>query len=134
MVRFANCCNPLSGDKVVGFITRGRGITVHRVECPMTMEIDPERKVDVEWDTGAAGSRPAKIQVICNDKKGILADISSTITSSEANITSAQLKATEDKKAVGIFEVEVGSVDQLQKVIAALSRLKGVLKVERLRA
>lgn len=134
MVRFANCCNPLSGDKVVGFITRGRGITVHRLECPMTMEIDPERKVDVEWDTGAAGSRPAKIQVICNDKKGILADISSTITSSEANITSAQLKATEDKKAVGIFEVEVGSVDQLQKVIAALSRLKGVLKVERLRA
>ena len=134
MVRFANCCNPLSGDKVVGFITRGRGITVHRVECPMTREIDPERKVDVEWDTGAAGSRPAKIQVICNDKKGILADISSTITSSEANITSAQLKATEDKKAVGIFEVEVGSVDQLQKVIAALSRLKGVLKVERLRA
>ena len=133
MVRFANCCNPLSGDKVVGFITRGRGITVHRVECPMTMEIDPERKVDVEWDTGAAGSRPAKIQVICNDKKGILADISSTITSSEANITSAQLKATEDKKAVGIFEVEVGSVDQLQKVIAALSRLKGVLKVERMR-
>jgi len=133
MVRFANCCNPLSGDKVVGFITRGRGITVHRVECPMTREIDPERKVDVEWDTGAAGSRPAKIQVICNDKKGILADISSTITSSEANITSAQLKATEDKKAVGIFEVEVGSVDQLQKVIAALSRLKGVLKVERMR-
>ncbi len=134
MVRFGNCCNPLSGDKVVGFITRGRGITVHRIECPMTMEIDPERKVEVEWDTGAVGSRPAKIEVICNDKKGILADISSTITSSEANITSAQLKATEDKKAVGIFEVEVGSVDQLQKVIAALSRLKGVLKVERLRA
>ncbi|MEK6725514.1 MAG: bifunctional (p)ppGpp synthetase/guanosine-3',5'-bis(diphosphate) 3'-pyrophosphohydrolase [Deltaproteobacteria bacterium] len=133
MVRFGNCCNPLSGDKVVGFITRGRGITVHRIECPMTMEIDPERKVEVEWDTGAAGSRPAKIEVICNDKKGILADISSTITSSEANITSAQLKATEDKKALGIFEVEVGSVDQLQKVMSALSKLKGVLKVERLR-
>ena len=99
----------------------------------MTMEIDPERKVEVEWDTGAAGSRPAKIEVICNDKKGILADISSTITSSEANITSAQLKATEDKKALGIFEVEVGSVDQLQKVMSALSKLKGVLKVERLR-
>jgi GTP pyrophosphokinase len=134
MVRFANCCNPLSGDKVVGFITRGRGITVHRVECPMTKEIDPERKVEVEWDIGAVGSRPAKIEVVCLDKKGILAEISSTITNSEANITSAQLKATEDKKAIGIFEVEVGSVDQLQKVIAALSRLKGVLKVERQRA
>lgn len=134
MVRFGNCCNPLPGDKVVGFITRGRGVTVHRVECPMTLELDPERKVDVQWDLETGGSRPAKIEVLCLDKKGILTDISSTITSSEANITSAQLKATEDKKAIGIFEVEVGSVDQLQRVMGALSRLKGVLKVERLRA
>jgi GTP pyrophosphokinase len=134
LVRFGNCCNPLPGDKVVGFITRGRGVTVHRVECPLTREIDPERKVDVQWDAKAGGSRPTKIEVVCVDKKGILADISSTITSSEANITSASLKATEDKKAVGIFEVEVGGVDQLQRVMMALSRVKGVLRVERLRA
>lgn len=134
MVRFGNCCNPLPGDKVVGFITRGRGVTIHRMECPLTNEIDPERRVDVEWDVKAGGSRPAKIEVVCLDKKGILADISSTITSEEANITSAQLRATEDKKARGIFEVEVGSVEQLQRVMTSLSRLKGVTKVERLRA
>ncbi len=133
MVRFGNCCNPLPGDKVVGFITRGRGVTVHRMECPESKDIDPERRVDVQWDAKAAGSRPAKIEVVCLDRKGILADISSTISSIEANITSAQLKATQDKKALGIFEVEVGSVEQLQKVMSALSKLKGVLKVERLR-
>lgn len=134
MVRFANCCNPLPGDKVTGFITRGRGVTVHRMECPLTRDIDPERKVDVQWDGKAGGSRPAKIEVVCVDKKGLLADMSSTITSAEANITSAQIRTTEDRKAVSVFEVEVGSVEQLQRVIASLSRLKGVLKVERLRA
>lgn len=134
LVRFANCCNPLPGDKVIGFITRGRGVTVHRVECPLAKDIDPERKVDVQWDSKAAGSRPAKIEVVCVDKKGLLADMSSTITSAEANITSAQIRTTEDKKAVSVFELEVGSVEQLQRVMASLSRVKGVLKVERLRA
>src|SRR3990172_3057687 len=72
MVRFGNCCNPLPGDKVVGFITRGRGVTIHRVECPMTVEIDPERKVDVQCGIEAGGSRPAKIEVVCLYKKRIL--------------------------------------------------------------
>ncbi|MDO8445270.1 MAG: bifunctional (p)ppGpp synthetase/guanosine-3',5'-bis(diphosphate) 3'-pyrophosphohydrolase [Deltaproteobacteria bacterium] len=134
LVRFANCCNPLPGDKVIGFITRGRGVTVHRVECLLAKDIDPERKVDVQWDSKAAGSRPAKIEVVCVDKKGLLADMSSTITSAEANITSAQIRTTEDKKAISVFELEVGSVEQLQRVMASLSRVKGVLKVERLRA
>jgi len=134
LVRFANCCNPLPGDKVIGFITRGRGVTVHRVECPLAKDIDPERKVDVQWDSKAAGSRPAKIEVVCVDKKGLLADMSSTITSAEANITSAQIRTTEDKKAVSVFELEVGSVEQLQRVMASLTRVKRVLKVERLRA
>lgn len=134
LVRFGNCCNPLPGDKIVGFITRGRGVTIHRTECPMAMETDPERRVDVQWDTAIAGSRPAKIEVLCLDKKGILTDISLAITASDANITSAQLRATEDKKAVGMFEIEVAGVEQLSKVMGALSRLKGVIKVERLRA
>lgn len=133
MVRFAKCCNPLPGDAVVGFITRGRGVTVHTVDCPHVLEADPDRRVDIEWDMKKKASRPIKIRVHCIDQKGMLAGITGAITNCEANIISASVHSTGDGKGVNNFVVDVQSLEHLTKVINALHKVKGVYKVERLR-
>jgi GTP pyrophosphokinase len=133
MVRFAGCCNPLPGDKVVGFITRGRGVTVHTEDCKNTLDSDPNRRVDVEWDANKEYSYPVRIRVYSDDKKGILAEISSSISANEANITNATLETTDEKKAVGTFEVEIRDLNHLKKIIRGLEKVKGVNRVERVR-
>lgn len=133
MVRFAKCCNPLPGDAVVGFITRGRGVTVHTVDCPHVLEADPDRRVDIEWDMKKKASRPIKIRVHCIDQKGMLAGITGAITNCEANIISASVHSTGDGKGINNFVVDVQSLEHLTKVINALHKVKGVYKVERLR-
>jgi GTP diphosphokinase / guanosine-3',5'-bis(diphosphate) 3'-diphosphatase len=133
MVRFAKCCNPLPGDPVVGFITRGRGVTVHDANCSHVLEGDDERRIDVEWDMKKKATRPAKIRVFCVDQKGMLAGITGAITNSEANIISAQVLSTPDHKGINNFEVDVQDLDHLNRVLAALMKVKGVYKVERVR-
>ncbi len=133
MVRFAKCCNPLAGDPVVGFITRGRGVTVHTSDCPHVLETDPERRVDVEWDMKKKSSRPVKIRVFCFDQKGMLTGITAAITNCEANIISANVHSTADRKGINTFEVDVQNLEHLNKVVNALLKIKGVYKVERLR-
>jgi len=133
MVRYAGCCNPLPGDRVVGFITRGRGVTIHTSDCQNVIGSDPHRKVDVEWDSTKEYSYPVRIRVYSEDKKGMLAEISSSITSHEANITNARIDVTDEKKAIGTFEVEIRDLNHLKKVISGLEKIKGILRVERLR-
>ena len=133
MVRYAGCCNPLPGDKVVGFITRGRGVTIHAADCPNTLDDDPNRRVEVEWDSTKEYSYPVRIQVYSEDKKGLLAEISSSMSSNEANITNARVDTTEEKKAVGTFEVEIRDLGHLKKVIKGLEKIKGVHRVERMK-
>jgi len=133
MVRYAGCCNPLPGDKVVGFITRGRGVTIHTADCQNAMDDDPNRKVEVEWDSTKEYSYPVRIRIYSDDKKGLLAEISTSISSNEANITNARVDTTEEKKAVSTFEVEIRDLTHLKKVIKALEKIKGVDRVERLR-
>ncbi len=134
MVRLANCCNPLPGDDIVGFITVGRGVSVHTVDCHNLSDFLPDRKIDVSWGKKLKAIRPVRIEVVCLDEKGVLADMSSTITSAEANITSAQIKTTKDKKAKCIFEVQVDDLKHLRQVIGSLEKIKKVIKVERLMA
>jgi len=133
MVRFAKCCSPLPGDPVIGFITRGRGVTVHAVDCPHVRELDPERRVEVEWDRKKKATRPAKIRVHCVNQKGILAGITGAITNCEANITSAHVQSTPDDRGINIFEVDVQDLEHLNLVINAILKVKGVYKVERIR-
>ncbi|MFB3883585.1 MAG: bifunctional (p)ppGpp synthetase/guanosine-3',5'-bis(diphosphate) 3'-pyrophosphohydrolase [Thermodesulfobacteriota bacterium] len=133
MVRYAGCCNPLPGDKVVGFITRGRGVTIHTFDCPNAIDDDPHRRVEVEWDSTKEYSYPVRIRVYSEDKKGMLADISNAISSNEANIKNAMVNTTEDNKAIGTFEVEIRDLDHLRKVIKGLEKIKGVNRVERIR-
>jgi guanosine-3',5'-bis(diphosphate) 3'-pyrophosphohydrolase len=114
MVRFASCCNPVPGDRITGFITRGRGITIHTADCSNVLNNDPQRKVKVEWDVKHKQTHPVRIRVICSDRKGLLADISSSITSNEANITNAQLNTTQNKRAICTFAVEIKDLSHLR--------------------
>jgi GTP pyrophosphokinase len=134
MVRFGKCCNPLPGDEIVGFITRGRGVTVHSADCPIALGSDPERRIEVAWSRDKQAALPVKIRVACHDQKGILANISQAITNCEANITSAHIQSTVDRMGVNIFEVEVTDLDHLRRVMNSILKLPGVTQVERLRS
>lgn len=132
LVHFAKCCEPLPGDDIVGYITRGRGVTIHRSNCPRIAGIDPERRISVEWTGEAAGQRPVRISIICSDRPGLLAAISKSLASSDVNITRADVRATGDLKARCTFEFSVNSLEHLQTVIKNIEKVKGVISVERL--
>jgi guanosine-3',5'-bis(diphosphate) 3'-pyrophosphohydrolase len=133
LVRFGKCCDPLPGERILGFVTRGRGVTVHSVDCPRVLESDPERRIEAVWEDGAAGPRPVTVEVMCVDEPGLLAAISKAISAAGVNISGAQVRSVPDKKAVNTFEVVVSSVDQLNRVIRSLGKVRGVMKVARAR-
>lgn len=135
LVRFARCCNPLPGDSIAGFITRGRGVTVHTANCPKAIDSDQERKIAVRWNIVDKKTlkRQVKIRVLSMDEPGLLAVMSQTISACGVNISSANIRTTKDKKAVALFDVEVSDIAQLQKVTSALESKKGVIAVERVR-
>ncbi|MEO8551075.1 MAG: bifunctional (p)ppGpp synthetase/guanosine-3',5'-bis(diphosphate) 3'-pyrophosphohydrolase [Kofleriaceae bacterium] len=134
LVRFAKCCSPLPGDPIVGFITRGRGVTVHRRDCDKGLDLDPERRIDVEWDGHGKTQHEVAIQVLCADKPGLLAHISQSFTDQGVNISQAHCRATDDGRAVNTFHALVRDLDQLKQVIRSLSRIKGVYSVDRVAA
>ena len=134
LVSFGKCCNPVPGDSIIGYVTHGRGVSVHIRDCQKILAADHERLVEVEWDTAADISRIAKIKVVCIDKQGLLANMTEAITKAGVNITQAEIKTMEDKKAVNVFDLEIKGLDQLRHVMQGLEKLKGVISVERLRS
>ena len=135
LTRFAMCCNPVPGDKIIGFISRGKGVTIHTIDCPNIAELqyDKDRFVNVEWDLKEKTIHKVRINIHTLDKPGILADISASIASEGVNISQADIETTENKEAFLNFSVEISGLDQLQKVINSIKKLKGVLKVERVK-
>jgi GTP pyrophosphokinase len=133
LVRFAHCCHPLPGEEIVGFITRGRGVTVHVSGCTRVLESDPQRKVEVTWQDDGETPRPIKIEVACVDRPGLLAAISSAITSANVNIARAQVRTFPDQKALNTFEIMITNTEQLNRVLRSISKVKGVFKAERAR-
>lgn len=131
MVKFGNCCSPLPGEPIIGYITRGKGITIHKNECPLLLTVDPERRIDVEWDSSYKGSRPARIVVQCTDRPGILSNISDSISSSDINISKVEMHSTDAVNAVGTFDVIVSDLNQLESVMMLIKRVKGVKSVQR---
>ena len=131
MVRFGKCCSPVAGDPIVGFITRGRGVTVHTRDCEKALDQDPERKIDVEWDGRLKAPRPVSIQVLCADKPGLLAHISQSFTDAGVNISQANCKATDDNRAVNTFLCNVADLDQLKGLMRSIQRISGVFSVDR---
>jgi len=134
LVRFGRCCNPLPGERIAGFITRGRGVTVHSATCPRVMESDPARKVDVVWDGAAMPPRQVKVEVVCVDQPGMLASISKVISSSGINIARAEVRTDGQEQAVSSFNLMVTSAADLNRVMRSIGKLRGVLRVSRVAA
>jgi GTP pyrophosphokinase len=132
LVRYGRCCNPVPGDPIIGFITRGRGVTVHTASCDKVLGIDPERRVDVAWDVKGDFKRPVSIRVITTDKPGILAKISQTFSEAGVNISQASCRTqAPGERAVNDFEVTIGDLKQLNQVMRSIERIEGVQSVKR---
>jgi GTP pyrophosphokinase len=132
MVAFARCCQPVPGDAVVGIVTRGRGVTVHRTDCPNTFEdrVPAERRLPIDWDAAPEDSFVVKLSVYGEDRRSLLADIANAISATNTNIRTAGIKSA-DRKARGAFVVEVRNLNHLRQVIQAVEKVKGVEAVER---
>jgi len=134
LVRFANCCAPLPGDDVVGFVTRGRGITVHQKDCRVVFHLDKQRRVDVEWDAEAQVARRIRMRVTSRDEPGLLAKVTKTISAAGVNIGAARVTTHPDRTATQSFDLWVTDVRTLAAVMKEIERIKGILSVERVRA
>src|SRR5574338_90592 len=133
----AKCCNPIRGEQIVGYITRGKGVSVHSVACPNVMNLlfDPERRIDVEWDKGTdATPYTVKLAIEVEDRKGILADISTKISDINTNIRNVEATSKGDSSAKISMTVEISDMKHLQKVLKSLKAVEGVLDVSRERA
>lgn len=134
MVYRAKCCNPIKGEKIVGYITRGKGVSVHSWTCPNVVNLlyDPERKIDVEWEKGEeTGAYTVRLSIQVEDRKGILADVSSKIAGINTNITNVEATTQEDRLGQISLTVEIKDVKHLEKVMKSLRGVEGVLAVER---
>jgi GTP pyrophosphokinase len=132
MVRYSHCCQPVPGDEVIGYITRGRGISIHRKDCPNVLNLssDPERRIEIEWKAEDNARFYVRLIVEGTDRRGLLSDIATAITGTATNISSAEIKVG-DLGMTGSFVVDVQDLAQLNKVIRAVKRVKGVLGVIR---
>ncbi len=136
LMQLSRCCNPVPGDRIMGYITRGRGLTIHAVGCPNldALDYDRDRLVDVEWDFTTPSTHPVKVSVVAVDKPGVLANVSSSISGADANITRAEIATSEGRKAILDFVVEVQDTSHLERVLKAVERVEGVITARRIRA
>ena len=136
LMQLSRCCHPVPGDRILGYITRGRGLTIHAVDCPnlVALDYDKERLVEVEWDVATPGTHSVKMSIVAVDKTGVLANVSSAIAACHANISRAEITTREDQKAVLDFVVEVSGTQHLDQVLKAVERVDGVITARRLRA
>jgi GTP diphosphokinase / guanosine-3',5'-bis(diphosphate) 3'-diphosphatase len=132
MVGYAKCCQPVPGDKVVGYVTRGRGVSIHRKDCPnlLRMTLDPDRRVEVNWKSLGDEDFLVRILVAGSDRKGMLADLTKAITDSETNIRSADI-SSKDFLFSASFVVEVKDLKHLKKIVNKINGIQGVEMVKR---
>ncbi|MCA9625406.1 MAG: bifunctional (p)ppGpp synthetase/guanosine-3',5'-bis(diphosphate) 3'-pyrophosphohydrolase, partial [Myxococcales bacterium] len=131
LVRYTKCCNPLPGDEIVGFMTRGRGITVHRRDCAKAFEADPARRVDIKWDPKAKINRPVKLTVVTANRPGILATVGQTFHGLGINISEATCRASDDGRATNTFTFLCSDLSKLKDTVRHLKKIEGVVDVER---
>jgi GTP pyrophosphokinase len=135
MVFRAKCCNPIRGERIVGYITRGKGVSVHSLGCPNVLNLmfDPERRIEVEWDNagGDQASYIVRLTMQVEDRKGMLAEISARVSDINTNITNMEARTGEDRQARIDMTVEIRDVKHLEKVIKSIKGVQGVLGVER---
>jgi len=134
LVYLAKCCNPIRGEPIIGYITRGKGISVHSAKCPNLEKLlyNPERRIEVEWSGKAESPQEVKISIWTEDKPGMLANVSSAIVAAKTNIKSVQAQTFPDKHGQIEMTLEILDLKQLDRVVSAIRSLEGVLEVERI--
>jgi GTP pyrophosphokinase len=136
MFHRSKCCYPLPGEEVTGFVTRGRGISIHTVNCPTldTHTIDADRLVEVEWSGDGVSTYVIKIQVLTIDKRGLLAELSAVLSTNNININHVDASATHEKQALFNFILDIRDKNQLDEIVKKLSQISGVIEVLRVQA
>jgi GTP pyrophosphokinase len=132
MVRYAQCCQPVPGDAVTGYVTRGRGVSIHRADCPnlLLLEHEPERRLEIEWKEREGERFTVRLMLEGNDRRGLYADVASAVSSTGTDIRAMELKAL-DTKAVGSMLVEVENLSHLEKIMRAVRKVKGISDIAR---
>lgn len=132
MFRFASCCQPVPGEKIVGFVTRGRGLTIHRADCRNAADIfdNPERLVNVDWDVEKGQSFLVRLYALVEDRKNLLKEITETISEADVNVRGGEISVG-TTPATGHFVVEIQNYGQLERVLDRIKKVKGVLSAER---
>ena len=134
MVTRARCCNPIRGEKIVGYVTRGKGVSVHAAACPNVLNLmyDPQRRIDVEWDKGGdPAPYTVRLTMQVEDRKGMLAALSASIADINTNILGLEATTGEDTHARIDVTVEIKDMKHLEKVIKSLRGIDGVIDIER---
>jgi GTP pyrophosphokinase len=132
LIKFGQCCRPLPGDPIIGYITLGHGVTVHRSHCINALNMNPERRVDVSWAGDRAQTYPANIRIRSTDRVGLLADVAANISKHSANILSANTKTNDDSTVDSHFTLAVEDIAHLDRVLTALKKVRGVMRVKRI--
>ena len=135
LLRVGKCCHAVPGDPIVGYITRGRGVTVHHLDCPslQALESESERLVDVGWGKSVKELHPVRISIVADDKPGQLAEITQVMASCDINITQAHLRQGTNKRACFEFFIEISDLDHLNRMFAAVDNIPGVIHAERIK-
>src|SRR5690554_1322831 len=133
LVRFSKCCNPVPGDPILGYVTRGRGISVHRADCPnvQNLDLDSGREIEVKWNAAESDSYPVEIEIEAIDKPNLLTSIMNTLSERKANVEAVTARSRKFESAMIQLVVEIHDVDHLNNVMGALRQVSGVLNVYR---
>jgi len=132
LIKFAKCCQPVPGDPIIGYITRGFGVTVHRANCVNVLKMSPERQIDVQWNEEIRESYPVKILVRSHDRVGLLADLAANISKNEANILSVNTRTLDNKTVDSQFTLAVEGTEHLERVLSSIRKVKLVQGVKRI--
>jgi GTP pyrophosphokinase len=132
LVRFANCCSPIPGDPITGYVTRGKGVTVHRATCPSVLsERDIERLIDVDWQAADLQTYPITVRIAALDRPGLLSEITNVVAEDKVNIVAASIGTHPDGTAAITATLKVTSLQQLSKVLQRIERVRDVTSVTR---
>jgi GTP pyrophosphokinase len=132
MVRYAQCCQPVPGDPVVGYVTRGRGVSIHRADCPnlLLLAHEPERRLEIDWQEAQGERFVVRLALEGNDRRGLYADVAAAVSSTGTDIKSMDLRST-DGRTSGSMLVEVENLAHLEKIMRATRKVKGITEVAR---
>ena len=130
LVRFAHCCNPVPGDDIVGYITRGRGVSIHRRDCNNLSDFEPEREIEVSWATEGNISYTADVQLLAYDRRGIVIDISNMVYANDLKLISINAQGKNGVATV-TFSIEIKNTEQLDSLIRQMKKINGVIEVYR---